>query len=141
MTVLCIEFQVAFAVGQRFHDTYLSAGVGGDSFRTFLSCISNRSLSVERTDTASLFAEVVSLGALVDAYHNVSDNRRLVLLERMTDKQLLFIAICYAKCIGSYYIVNDSMCDVVLQNVPEFSKAFDCMPGTPMNPHQQCKLL
>ncbi|XP_054926519.2 endothelin-converting enzyme 1-like [Dermacentor andersoni] len=133
--------QVAFAVGQRFHDTYLSAGVGGDSFRTFLSCISNRSLSVERTDTASLFAEVVSLGALVDAYHNVSDNRRLVLLERMTDKQLLFIAICYAKCIGSYYIVNDSMCDVVLQNVPEFSKAFDCMPGTPMNPHQQCKLL
>ncbi|XP_065283383.1 endothelin-converting enzyme 1-like [Dermacentor albipictus] len=133
--------KVAFAVGQRFHSTYLSKGAGGNSFRTFLSCISNRSLSVERTDTASLFAEVVSLGALVDAYQNVSDNRRLVLLERLTDKQLLFIAICYAKCIGSYYIDNDSMCDVVLQNVPEFSEAFDCMPGTPMNPHQQCKLL
>ncbi|XP_065283384.1 neprilysin-like [Dermacentor albipictus] len=133
--------QVASAVGQRFHNTYLGAGAGGNSFRTFLSCISNRSLAAEHTDTASLLAEVVSLGALIDAYRNVSDNRRLVLLEHMTGEQLLFIAICYAKCIGSYYIVNDSLCNAVLQNVPEFSEAFGCAPGTPMNPHQQCKLL
>lgn len=128
-------------MGQRFHNTYLGAGAGGDSFKTFLSCISNRSLSAEHTDTASLLAEVASLGALIDAYRNVSDNRRLVLLEHMTGEQLLFIAICYAKCIGSYYIVDDSLCNAVLQNVPEFSEAFGCAPGTPMNPHQQCKLL
>ncbi|KAL3202793.1 hypothetical protein MRX96_001171 [Rhipicephalus microplus] len=91
-------------------------------------------------DAQSLFAEVVSLGAVVDAYRNASDDRRLVNLERLTSDQLLFIAICYAKCIGSYYVVHDSMCDAVLKNVPEFSDAFNCARGTPMNPHQQCRL-
>ncbi|KAH6930870.1 hypothetical protein HPB50_020074 [Hyalomma asiaticum] len=132
--------QVAFAVGQRFHSTYLSEDTGGVSFNTFLSCISNVSLTAERKDAASLFAEVVSLGALVDAYRNVSDGRRLIFLERLTGVQLLFIAICYAKCIGSYYVVDDTMCNLVLQNVPEFSDAFGCAPGTPMNPRQQCRL-
>ncbi|KAL1414511.1 hypothetical protein MTO96_007302, partial [Rhipicephalus appendiculatus] len=132
---------VAFAVGKRFHSTYLSADAGGASFSEFLSCISNVSLSTQLKDGPSLFAEVVSLGALVDAYRNASDDRRLVHLERLTGDQVLFIAFCYAKCIGSYYLVHDSMCDAVLQNVPEFSETFSCARGTPMNPHQQCRLL
>ncbi|XP_075749162.1 uncharacterized protein LOC119186084 [Rhipicephalus microplus] len=132
--------QVAFALGQRFRSTYLSADAGGASFSAFLSCVSNASLSTQLKDAQSLFAEVVSLGAVVDAYRNASDDRRLVNLERLTSDQLLFIAICYAKCIGSYYVVHDSMCDAVLKNVPEFSDAFNCARGTPMNPHQQCRL-
>ncbi|KAL3202798.1 hypothetical protein MRX96_001175 [Rhipicephalus microplus] len=132
--------QVAFALGQRFRSTYLSADAGGASFSAFLSCVSNASLSTQLKDAQSLFAEVVSLGAVVDAYRNASDDRRLVNLERLTSDQLLFIAICYAKCIGSYYVVHDSMCDAVLKNVPEFSEAFNCARGTPMNPHQQCRL-
>nr|XP_037290757.1 endothelin-converting enzyme 1-like [Rhipicephalus microplus] len=132
--------QVAFALGQRFRSTYLSADAGGASFSAFLSCVSNASLSTQLKDAQSLFAEVVSLGAVVDAYRNASDDRRLVNLERLTSDQLLFIAICYAKCIGSYYVVHDSMCDAVLKNVPEFSEAFNCALGTPMNPHQQCRL-
>ncbi|KAH7985019.1 hypothetical protein HPB52_024363 [Rhipicephalus sanguineus] len=141
MTLLCIASQVAFAVGQRLHSTYLSADAGGASFSTFLSCISNVSLSTQVKDAPSLFAEVASLGAVVDAYRNTSDTQRLVHLEGLTGDQLLFIAICYAKCIGSYYVVHDLMCDAVLQNLPEFSEAFHCAPGTPMNPHQQCRLL
>ncbi|XP_037516284.2 neprilysin-1 [Rhipicephalus sanguineus] len=133
--------KVAFAVGQRFHGTYLSEGAGGKSFSTFLSCILNASLTAHFKDAPSLFAEVVSLGAIVDTYRSASDRRRLVHVESLTGEQLLFVAICYAKCIGSYYVVDESMCDAVLQNVPEFSEAFSCARGTPMNPHQQCKLL
>ncbi|KAL3202796.1 hypothetical protein MRX96_001174 [Rhipicephalus microplus] len=140
VTLLCIASQVAFALGQRFRSTYLSADAGGASFSAFLSCVSNASLSTQLKDAQSLFAEVVSLGAVVDAYRNASDDQRLVNLERLTSDQLLFIAICYAKCIGSYYVVHDSMCDAVLKNVPEFSDAFNCARGTPMNPHQQCRL-
>ncbi|XP_037516285.1 neprilysin-1-like [Rhipicephalus sanguineus] len=133
--------QVAFALGKRLHNAYITADSGGTSFSTFLSCISNVSLSVEYNDDAVLFAEVVSLGAVVDTYRNSSDGRRLVLLERLTGEQLLFVAICYAKCIGSYYVADDSMCDAVLQNVPEFSEAFRCARGTPMNPRKRCMLL
>ncbi|KAL1414513.1 hypothetical protein MTO96_007304 [Rhipicephalus appendiculatus] len=133
--------KVAFAVGQRFHGTYLSKGAGGASFSAFLSCISNASLSARLKDAPSLFAEVVSLGAVLDTYRSANDRRRLVHVESLTGDQLLFVAICYAQCVGSFYVAHDSACDAVLQNVPQFSEAFSCARGTPMNPHQQCKLL
>nr|XP_037279686.1 endothelin-converting enzyme 1-like [Rhipicephalus microplus] len=133
--------KVAFAVGQRFHGTYLSEGAGGASFSAFLSCISNASLAARLKDAPTLFAEVVSLGAVVDTYRNSNDRQRLVHMESLTGDQLLFVAMCYARCVGIHYAVHDSACDAVLQNVPEFSEAFSCARGSPMNPHQQCKLL
>ncbi|KAH7950586.1 hypothetical protein HPB51_028379 [Rhipicephalus microplus] len=133
--------KVAFAVGQRFHGTYLSKGAGGASFSAFLSCISNASLAARLKDAPTLFAEVVSLGAVVDTYRNSNDRQRLVHMESLTGDQLLFVAMCYARCVGIHYAVHDSACDAVLQNVPEFSEAFSCARGSPMNPHQQCKLL
>ncbi|XP_077484555.1 uncharacterized protein LOC144094508 [Amblyomma americanum] len=134
------ESQVAAAVGERFYNSYLAVGAGGSSFGEFRSCLTNDSFGDDRTDLASLAAEVVSLGALVDAYHNASNNRRLAYLENVSSRQLLFIAACYSKCIGSHYPVSESLCDAALRHIPEFAQAFRCAPGTPMNPHRRCRL-
>ncbi|KAK8788982.1 hypothetical protein V5799_021238 [Amblyomma americanum] len=132
--------KVAAAVGERFYNSYLAVGAGGSSFGEFRSCLTNDSFGDDRTDLASLAAEVVSLGALVDAYHNASNNRRLAYLENVSSRQLLFIAACYSKCIGSHYPVRESLCDAALRHIPEFAQAFRCSPGTPMNPHRRCRL-
>ncbi|KAK8788984.1 hypothetical protein V5799_021240 [Amblyomma americanum] len=132
--------KVALAAAERFYSSYFSSGAGGASIGEFRLCLTNDSFGADRDDEASFAAEVVSLGSLVDAYRNTSDNRRLEILERLTGEQLLFIASCYTKCTGSYYPVSESACDAALRHVPEFAQAFSCAPGTPMNPDRRCKL-
>ncbi|KAH9375333.1 hypothetical protein HPB48_007965 [Haemaphysalis longicornis] len=92
-------------------------------------------------------AEALALGALVDAYDASArdDHRnrmRLPGLTRYSGTQLLFMAFCLPKCRGS--IANytpPSACNLPLTFLPQFSQAFTCADGTPMNPTEKCDLL
>nr|XP_054929006.1 endothelin-converting enzyme 2-like [Dermacentor andersoni] len=87
-------------------------------------------------------AEALSLGALVDAYEDVRADvaaAKLPGLESYTDLQLLFMALCFAKCRGSGARKTPLWaCNLPLMYSPQFARAFGCAVGTPMNQLNQC---
>ncbi|KAL1460327.1 hypothetical protein MTO96_027563 [Rhipicephalus appendiculatus] len=61
----------------------------------------------------------------------------------MTAEHMFFISTCVKWCeeeplIGDRYAPSRSRCLVPLMNMPEFSAAFSCPVGTPMNPRDKC---
>ncbi|KAH7955871.1 hypothetical protein HPB52_004679 [Rhipicephalus sanguineus] len=61
----------------------------------------------------------------------------------MTAEQIFFISRCVQWCeeeplIGDRYAPSRSRCLVPLMNMPQFSAAFACPAGTPMNPRKKC---
>ncbi|KAH6942879.1 hypothetical protein HPB50_011412 [Hyalomma asiaticum] len=89
-----------------------------------------------------VLAEAFGIGALVAAYKLVGGAGRSVEgMETYSGMQLLFIAMCYNKCLGSMDGNKDHVCNALLQYVPEFADAFRCPPGAPMNPLRRCKFL
>ncbi|KAL1487227.1 hypothetical protein MTO96_008172 [Rhipicephalus appendiculatus] len=61
----------------------------------------------------------------------------------MTAEHIFFISSCVKWCeeeplIGERYAPSRSRCLVPLMNMPEFSAAFSCPVGTPMNPRKKC---
>ncbi|KAH7956174.1 hypothetical protein HPB52_006655 [Rhipicephalus sanguineus] len=61
----------------------------------------------------------------------------------MTAEQIFFISRCVQWCeqeplIGDRYAPSRSRCLVPLMNMPQFSAAFACPSGTPMNPRKKC---
>ncbi|XP_037565067.1 endothelin-converting enzyme 1 [Dermacentor silvarum] len=61
----------------------------------------------------------------------------------MSAERLFFVNHCVTWCheksrLTSYYAPYRSRCIVPLMNMPEFSSAFGCAPGEPMNPRKKC---
>ncbi|KAL3219785.1 hypothetical protein MRX96_050473 [Rhipicephalus microplus] len=80
------------------------------------------------------------------AYSSLSPEFKSVTLPglNMSSDQLFFISHCLTFCaqhsipVGRYAPFR-SRCIVPFMNMPEFSDAFGCKPGTPMNPLNKCK--
>ncbi|KAL3216413.1 hypothetical protein MRX96_051193 [Rhipicephalus microplus] len=80
------------------------------------------------------------------AYSSLSPEFKSVTLPglNMSSDQLFFISHCLTFCaqhsipVGRYAPFH-SRCIVPFMNMPEFSDAFGCKPGTPMNPLNKCK--
>ncbi|KAL3201271.1 hypothetical protein MRX96_043000 [Rhipicephalus microplus] len=89
-------------------------------------------------------AETHLLGAAVDAYEQVRadvDTAKLPGLEAYTDLQILFMALCFAKCRGSSARnTPPSACNLPLMYSVQFARAFECAVGTPMNQVNQCPM-
>ncbi|KAH9375350.1 hypothetical protein HPB48_012845 [Haemaphysalis longicornis] len=91
-------------------------------------------------------AEALGVGALLDAYKASAvrgqRDKRLPGLTGYSGTQLLFMALCLRKCRGS--IAGEtpaSVCNLPLIYLREFSEAFHCADGTPMNPAEKCQLI
>ncbi|KAL1466310.1 hypothetical protein MTO96_042832 [Rhipicephalus appendiculatus] len=89
-----------------------------------------------------LLAEAYGVGALVAAYKLAAPADNAVEgMQKYSSMQMLFIAMCHNKCQGSMKGNKDPVCNALLQYVPEFSDAFRCQAGAPMNPSRRCKFL
>ncbi|XP_077485605.1 membrane metallo-endopeptidase-like 1 isoform X2 [Amblyomma americanum] len=92
---------------------------------------------------------VADFGALPVAYdaYVLQKNRtnsplRLHSLPEMSDEQLFFTAFCYMWCSNlppsHRYPEFKARCNSLVKNMPEFSTAFNCPAGSPMNPALKC---
>ncbi|XP_075542669.1 endothelin-converting enzyme 1-like [Dermacentor variabilis] len=82
---------------------------------------------------------------LFDAFHNATANlgtsASLPGLPALSDSQLFFVALCYAKCHGSWTGgLSEPECGDFLPYVEAFSKVFACPVGSPMKPVKNCEL-
>ncbi|KAK8763208.1 hypothetical protein V5799_034182 [Amblyomma americanum] len=132
---------IGHALGRLLIAAYRSDPESAPAIDAAMDCLRNGSF-VDVSRSAAFDAAAFGVGALMDAYASTSafDNA-VVGLEQYSTTQLLFIALCHNRCEGGLKGNADSHCNRLLQYVPEFSTAFGCSPGTPMNPHRQCKFL
>ncbi|KAL3201289.1 hypothetical protein MRX96_043017 [Rhipicephalus microplus] len=131
--------EVARALGVLVEDAYRSQPTSRISIDDLTRCLSNGPLA---DDTGVNVAETLFLGAVVDAYEQVRadvDTAKLPGLEEYTDLQILFMALCFAKCRGSSARhTPPSACNLPLMYSVQFTRAFKCAVGTPMNQVNQC---
>ncbi|XP_075743780.1 neprilysin-1 [Rhipicephalus microplus] len=107
----------------------------------------NKSLQGVAHSVATVVAELASLEALADAIVTNGSNDLSVLhggLEQYSEMQMFFIAWCFLRC-GEQRIVDGENvevdpCSHVLRHVRRFSEAFQCEPGTFLNPEAKCEV-
>uniref|UniRef100_A0A914C697 Peptidase M13 C-terminal domain-containing protein n=1 Tax=Acrobeloides nanus TaxID=290746 RepID=A0A914C697_9BILA len=90
--------------------------------------------------------------ALLKYLDSSKEEARISGLEQYTEKQLFFFNYAFSWCskqrleASIYQILNDNhsppeaRVNVVLGNLPEFSDAFQCPLGSPMNPIKKCRV-
>ncbi|KAL1479607.1 hypothetical protein MTO96_051720 [Rhipicephalus appendiculatus] len=156
---------VSEVFGGRASDTYITANCGlldllekddlvlADKGFPHIRCdLESRQLSLRRQrDTlndildseniADLVGTVIAYAAFA-ALSPQEKNETLAGLD-MSSEQLFFVNHCVKWCSGyrtsgRRYAPYRSRCIVPLMNMPEFSRAFGCGPGTPMNPTEKC---
>ncbi|XP_049527094.1 uncharacterized protein LOC125946935 [Dermacentor silvarum] len=131
--------EVARALGLLVANAYRSHPTSSVWLEDLAHCLSTSSFA---DDAGVDVAEALSLGALVDVYEDARAGvaaAKLPGLESYTDLQLLFMALCFAKCRGSGARKTPlSACNLPLMYSPQFAGAFGCAVGTPMNQLNQC---
>ncbi|KAH7960627.1 hypothetical protein HPB49_021822 [Dermacentor silvarum] len=135
----------AFALAKLFVEAYGESTTGNASLETSLNCLKNESAYAMARDNSQLVM-LRSLAASVafEAYKTdwASWDIAVQNLQEYSGAQLFFMASCYALCPGSARGHGDgAQCNAHLQNVEEFARAFDCAPGTKMNPHSKCSIM
>ncbi|XP_049520996.1 neprilysin-1-like [Dermacentor silvarum] len=90
-------------------------------------------------------ADFVGVRIAYDAFTSLSHEERMLRLAglNISAERLFFISHCVKSCaqysrITSRYAPYRSRCIVPLMNMPEFSNAFGCVAGQPMNPKKKC---
>ncbi|KAL1421519.1 hypothetical protein MTO96_023081 [Rhipicephalus appendiculatus] len=90
-------------------------------------------------------ADFVGTRLAYAAYSSLPEEQKKIKLAGfdMSSEQLFFINQCSTWCAWSSkpakrYAPDRSRCIVPLRNMPEFSRAFGCAPGTLMNPQEKC---
>ncbi|KAL1468622.1 hypothetical protein MTO96_041365 [Rhipicephalus appendiculatus] len=131
--------EVARALGALVEDAYRSQPSSRIWLDDFTRCLSTSPFT---DDSGVDVAETLFLGALVDAYEHVRadvDTAKLPGLEAYNDLQILFMALCFAKCRGrSARKTPPSACNLPLMYSAQFARAFGCVVGTPMNQVNRC---
>ncbi|XP_075744382.1 neprilysin-1-like [Rhipicephalus microplus] len=97
------------------------------------------------TDSENL-ADFVGVRLAYKAFSSLPQHqRRLTLVGlNMSAERLFFIGHCFRSCsqvnnLAPQYAPYRSRCIVPLMNMPEFSNAFGCTAGEPMNPREKCR--
>ncbi|KAK8788988.1 hypothetical protein V5799_021235 [Amblyomma americanum] len=136
-----LGFLVALALGRLFLGAYQQDEFKSQYVNALLDCIKAGAFSRGPNHENSM-AEIITGRAVVDTYVKGAKQYydQLEELKGYEGTQLLFIASCYLKCEGSYVGNSDGLCDMSFQYLPEFAEAFQCSPGTPMNPMKLCSL-
>ncbi|KAH7975079.1 hypothetical protein HPB49_023435 [Dermacentor silvarum] len=106
--------------------------------------VSNLSACVEKGPSHALqldsaLNQALTAGVLVDAYEYESaahDTR----VGAYNGTRLLLMALCYFACTGRDTVNEGAICDSAMRQAKEFARAFNCVPGTPMNPEKRCNL-
>ncbi|KAH8039363.1 hypothetical protein HPB51_005693 [Rhipicephalus microplus] len=96
------------------------------------------------TDSENL-CDLVGTMVAYAAYSSLPENFKSETLAGLnaSSEQLFFISHCLKWCAQlskppRRYAPFRSRCIVPLMNMPEFSSAFNCAPGSPMNPQNKC---
>ncbi|KAH6933936.1 hypothetical protein HPB50_019128 [Hyalomma asiaticum] len=91
--------------------------------------------------------DLVGTKVAYDAFASLPEKYKRIKLVGMdmSSEQLFFINHCVKWCAHLSKALPPhapfrSRCIVPLMNMPEFAKAFNCAPGTPMNPKEKCSL-
>ncbi|KAH6933941.1 hypothetical protein HPB50_019133 [Hyalomma asiaticum] len=91
-------------------------------------------------------ADLVGTTIAYSAYASLPPKYKRVALAGydMSTERLFFVNHCVKWCaqhsqLSNRYAPFRSRCIVPLMNMPEFSNAFGCAAGTPMNPRKKCK--
>ncbi|KAH6933939.1 hypothetical protein HPB50_019131 [Hyalomma asiaticum] len=102
---------------------------------------------LNQTLDAENLADLVAAKIAYAAFDSLPAKYRNITLTRFraSPEQLFFINHCVRNCahrsrLAENYAPYRSRCIVPLMNMPEFSDAFRCAPGTPMNPIHKCNL-
>ncbi|KAL1421522.1 hypothetical protein MTO96_023082 [Rhipicephalus appendiculatus] len=112
-----------------------------------LGMLSLRVLQEELSHTVDSenLADFVGTRLSYAAYSSLPEEQNKVNLAGfdMSSDQLFFINQCATWCAwgskpSNLYAPDRSRCIVPLRNMPEFSRAFGCAPGTLMNPREKC---
>ncbi|KAL1421516.1 hypothetical protein MTO96_023078 [Rhipicephalus appendiculatus] len=101
---------------------------------------------VDDTKDSENVCDLVGTAVAYAAYSSLPDKFKIETLSGLnaSSEQLFFISHCLTLCAqlsrpARRYAPFRSRCIVPLMNMPEFSSAFGCAAGTPMNPRNKCK--
>ncbi|KAL1415637.1 hypothetical protein MTO96_029124 [Rhipicephalus appendiculatus] len=115
-----------------------------ESHKSVLSVNAQGEMLNETRDSENL-ADLVGAKIAYDAFASLAAEERDQTLAGldMSAEQLFFVNSCAIFCAehavpGQRYAPYRSRCIVPLINMPEFSRAFGCAAGTPMNPLKKC---
>ncbi|KAL1475813.1 hypothetical protein MTO96_037007 [Rhipicephalus appendiculatus] len=114
------------------------------SHKSILS-LSDQQETLNATLDSEQLADFVGLVVAYAAYSSLPQKYKDVKLATldMSAEQLFFINACVKWCakvtvLSDVHAPSPARCLVPAMNMPEFSRAFGCAPGTPMNPHKKC---
>ncbi|KAH7959377.1 hypothetical protein HPB49_010629 [Dermacentor silvarum] len=124
-----------------FYEGPLALSYGG------LGALTLRARQQELDDTldSENLADFVGARIAYDAFTSLPHHERILKLGglNISAERLFFISHCVKSCaeygqLTSQYAPFRSRCIVPLMNMPEFSNAFGCVAGQPMNPKKKC---
>ncbi|XP_064457314.1 endothelin-converting enzyme 2-like [Ornithodoros turicata] len=121
------------------------------AFKDKMECLNSSSIIAtprrQRVLRDDYEPDALAVKSLYEAYRMASDDSSLRIegLERYTSDQLFFISSCYFYCLGRAERrisrpARPHRCNVPLANSAQFATAFNCAPGTPMNPTTKCEI-
>ncbi|KAH6930483.1 hypothetical protein HPB50_014077 [Hyalomma asiaticum] len=135
---------VSQALGRILMKAYAAYPESEGPINAVLECLRQDPYSQSSSDDVGVVfgPEAFALGALVEAYRNVTaPDRSLAGMEEYSAMQLFFIALCYNKCEGMSTGSWEPLCNVPLRHLPAFAEAFQCKLYTPMNPFLRCNFI
>ncbi|XP_049529037.1 uncharacterized protein LOC125947785 [Dermacentor silvarum] len=93
-----------------------------------------------QSNELELFHTAVSVDIAIDAFRSMRSTDRLR-LHMFDELQTFFVLVCYLLC-TPYASTNveaaEASCNEAVKNSANFPAAFNCAPGSPMNPERKC---